>query len=67
MKNITVSVSDKSYRDARVWSAQRDTSLSRIVQHLISTLPKIERAQQAFPIKTGSNAPEKANSATSGQ
>jgi hypothetical protein len=66
MKNITVCVSDKSYHDARVWAAQRDTSLSGIVQYLISTLPNIARAQLAFPVKTSSNKPENVHSATSG-
>jgi hypothetical protein len=49
MKNITVTVSDKSYREARVWAAQHDSSLSRIVQYLIETLPGIRRAALAFP------------------
>jgi hypothetical protein len=49
MKNITVSVSDKAYREARVWAAAHETSLSRVVQHLISTLPNIGRAASAFP------------------
>jgi hypothetical protein len=50
MKNITVAVSDKSYRQARVWAAARDTSLSKIVQYLIETLPNIDRAARAFPV-----------------
>jgi hypothetical protein len=49
MKNITVTVSDQAYRNARVWAAQRETSLSRIVQYLISTLPTMARATRAFP------------------
>jgi hypothetical protein len=44
MKNITVTVSDRAYRQARVWAGQHDSSLSRIVQYLISTLPNISRA-----------------------
>jgi hypothetical protein len=50
MRNITVSVSDKAYCEARVWAAERDSSLSRIVQYLIQTLPNIRRAVIAFPV-----------------
>ena len=38
MKNITVCVTERSYREARVWAAERETSLSRVVQYLITTL-----------------------------
>jgi len=54
MRNITVSVSDQAYRRARVWAAERDTSLSRVVQYLIETLPTTSRAAHAFP---GPNSP----------
>jgi hypothetical protein len=50
MRNITVSVSDQAYRRARVWAAERDTSLSRVVQYLIETLPTVSRAARAFPV-----------------
>ncbi len=56
MKNITVTVSDKAYREARVWAAQRDTSLSRVVQYLISTLPNIARVQNSFPVAKPSSS-----------
>lgn len=63
MKNITVTVSDKAYREARVWAAQRDTSLSRVVQYLIATLPTTSRAARAFLVaKTDSETPETAPS-----
>jgi hypothetical protein len=65
MKNITVCVSDKAYREARVWAAEHDSSLSRIVQYLIETLPGIRRAELAFPMaKTASEQPETASSGT---
>jgi hypothetical protein len=50
MKNITVTVSDQSYRQARIWAAQHDTSLSAVVQYLIQTLPGMPRAEAAFPV-----------------
>jgi hypothetical protein len=63
MKNITVTVSDKAYREARVWAAQRGTSLSRIVQYLIATLPTTSRAARAFQVaQTDSEQPEAAPS-----
>jgi hypothetical protein len=49
MKNITVSVSDDAYIDARIWAAQHETSLSKIVQYFITTLPRQERAELKFP------------------
>jgi hypothetical protein len=51
MRNITVSVSDETYRQARIWAAQRDTSVSAIVQYLLQTLPSVTRAATAFPVR----------------
>jgi hypothetical protein len=45
MKNITVAVSDRANRDARVWAARRDTSLSKIVQNFLESLPNIRSAR----------------------
>ena len=56
MKNITVTVSDKSYREARVWAAEHESSLSRIVQYLIETLPGIPRAARQFPAAKANSA-----------
>jgi len=50
MRNITVTVSDQSYRQARIWAAQRDTSVSAVVQYLLQTLPGIKRAAAEFPV-----------------
>jgi hypothetical protein len=49
MRNITVTVSDQAYRQARVWAAQRDTSVSAVVQYLLQTMPGMSRAEKAFP------------------
>ncbi len=49
MKNITVTIADDVYTAARVWAAQHGTSVSRIVQHMLSTLPRLARAEAAFP------------------
>jgi hypothetical protein len=34
MRNITVAVSDDSYRQARIWAAKIDTSVSAVVRDL---------------------------------
>lgn len=39
MKNITVSVDNEVYRQARIWVAQNGTSVSRIVAYFLKTLP----------------------------
>ncbi len=44
MKNITVSVPDEIYRRARVWAAERETSVSATVTRFLEALPEMERA-----------------------
>ena len=51
MKNITVTVTDEAYRQARIWAARHDTSLSATVQYLIENLPGLRVANRAFPAK----------------
>ena len=48
MKNITVSVSDDTYRQARIWAAKNDTSVSATVQDLLSNLPGLMRVAKSF-------------------
>lgn len=50
MRNITVTISDDAYTRARVWAANRDTSVSAVVRFLLETLPGIKRAGKAFPV-----------------
>lgn len=50
-KNITVTVPEETYRQARVWAAERDTSISAVVAYLLETLPGIPRAARAFPAR----------------
>ncbi|MGA7343754.1 MAG: hypothetical protein WBE72_05915 [Terracidiphilus sp.] len=54
MPNITVSVSEKAYRAARLWAALNDTSVSAVVQYCIERLPNLPVAKQALP---ANNAP----------
>jgi hypothetical protein len=58
MKNVTVCISEDAYRNARVWAAQRGTSLSRVVQHVLATLPTLPRANAAFPPPPDSARPQ---------
>jgi hypothetical protein len=38
MRNITLSINDKTYHAVRVWCAERDTSVSRVVQMFLEDL-----------------------------
>jgi hypothetical protein len=59
MKNITVAVSATTYRDARMWAAMHETSLSKVVAFLLETLPGIKRAASHFPSKNADCSPAK--------
>jgi hypothetical protein len=48
MRNITVAVSDDSYRQARIWAAKNDTSVSAVVQDLLLNLPGLARVARSF-------------------
>ena len=39
MPNISVKLSTKEYRSARMWCAQNDTNVSKIVRELLQNLP----------------------------
>jgi hypothetical protein len=43
-KNITVAVSEGTYRKARVWAAKNNTSVSEIVEMLLDYLPGVVQA-----------------------
>jgi len=51
MRNITVTVPDDVYRRARVWAAERDTSVSAVVKYLLETMPGMKRSNLAFPAR----------------
>jgi hypothetical protein len=48
MRNITVAVSDDSYRQARIWAAKNDTSVSAVVQDLLLNLAGLARVARTF-------------------
>jgi hypothetical protein len=41
MKNITVAISDHIHREARVWAARHDTSVSAVVAFLLQNLDAV--------------------------
>jgi hypothetical protein len=49
MPNITVSLDDETYRRARIWAADRGTSVSAIVKCILVTLPTRASAPQLRP------------------
>jgi hypothetical protein len=57
MRNITVAVSDDSYRQARIWAAKNDTSVSAVVQELLFNLPGLARAARSFAAGLPATAP----------
>ena len=65
MRNITVCIPADAYLRARVWAAERDTSISAVVRYLLETLPGITRSASAFPVaKPAAAAPAAPPSAT---
>jgi hypothetical protein len=60
MRNITVAVSDDSYRQARIWAAKNDTSVSAIVQDLLLNLPGLARVARSFTagLPTSAQSPD---------
>ena len=49
MRNITVTVRDETYRQIRIWSAQRDTCVSHVVQTFLEDLPRLQEVRR-FPL-----------------
>ena len=60
MRNITVAVSDDCYRQARIWAAKNDTSVSAVVQDLLLNLPGLARVARSFTagLPTSAQSPD---------
>ena len=43
MKNITVTVHDETYREARVWAAKENTTVSALVRRFLESLDEHPR------------------------
>jgi predicted CopG family antitoxin len=64
MRNITVTIPDDVYRRARIWAAERDTSVSAVVKYLLETMPGIKRSNLAFPARNSNRVNTLAPSTT---
>jgi hypothetical protein len=64
MRNITVTIPDDVYLRARVWAAERDTSVSAVVKYLLETMPGMKRSNLAFPARNSNPVKTSASSPT---
>lgn len=48
-KNITVSIPADVYRHARIWAAERNTTISNLIRVLLTGLQTNPRAAHLFP------------------
>src|SRR5579863_3341032 len=55
MRNITVTVENEVYTQARVWAAEHNTSVSNVVQYMLSTLRTDWRPKYFLRERTRSN------------
>jgi hypothetical protein len=46
MRNITVSITDEVYRQARVWAAENNTSVSAAVEYMLENVRSILQARK---------------------
>ena len=49
MRNITISIDEETYRRARIWAAERGTSVSAMVKCILVTLPSRAPARRPRP------------------
>jgi len=52
MRNLTLAVPDSTYLGARVWAAERDTTITAVVCYMVQSLPSSNIANAAFPVPT---------------
>jgi plasmid stability protein len=57
MKNITVAIDDETYRRARIWAAERGTSISAMVRCILTTLPSRAPARRPLPRDSAPQSP----------
>jgi hypothetical protein len=49
MKNITVTVPDEVYLDARIWAARQSTSVSSLVRQFLETIGDLPTQSSDLP------------------
>ena len=52
MRNVTITVDDETYRLARIWATERNTTLSAVVRKMVQDLPRM-RTSRSFPLPEG--------------
>lgn len=52
MRNITITVDDETYRLARLWATERNTTLSAVARQIVKDLPRVRNFRQ-FPLPEG--------------
>ena len=57
MHNIKVTIPDEAYRRARIWVAERNTSVSAVVQYLLDTLPGVHQYHKDLPVNNLNQKP----------
>lgn len=45
MPNVTVTIPAESYRNARVWAAANNTTVTRVVRDILNAIPKFSAAK----------------------
>jgi hypothetical protein len=56
MRNLTLAVRDSTYLNARVWAAERDSTITSVVRYMLENLPSNNSADRAFPPPTLSSS-----------
>jgi plasmid stability protein len=51
MKNITVTLPDEIYLEARVWAARHETSVSALVRDFLASLSDFEPVRKRFAVR----------------
>jgi len=49
MRNITLSVSDETHRNARIWAAENNTSISAAAEYVLDHLREMLRGRKIPP------------------
>ncbi|HUH64245.1 MAG TPA: hypothetical protein VLZ50_14660 [Terracidiphilus sp.] len=65
MRNITVSIDEETYRRARIWAAERGTSVSAMVKCILVTLPSRASARKPRAESAAVHSPPPSPSAAS--
>lgn len=57
MPNVTITLTQEAYRNARVWAAQHDTTITAAVRIFLEKAPELSAAKLGIPRRGHSPAP----------